>query len=98
MLQVVQPVPKDLARRRKRCRRGRATTRNCRSRGGLKRLYRLTLTLTLLLALLSALGLAFVLSERLSAPLGALVEGTRAVAQGDFTQRAAVSPTTSWAS
>ena len=60
------------------------------SRRGLKRLYAITLTLTLLLALLSSLGLAFVLSNRLSAPLSALVEGTRAVAQGDFSRRAAV--------
>jgi PAS domain S-box-containing protein len=49
-----------------------------------------TLTLTLLLALLSAAALAFVLSDRLSAPIAALVEGTRAVASGDFSQRAAV--------
>lgn len=60
------------------------------ARQGLKRLYGLTLTLTLLLALLTALSLAFVLSERLSAPLSFLVEGTRAVAQGDFSQREAV--------
>ena len=57
------------------------------SRSGLKRLYGLTLTLTLLLALTSALGLAVVLSERFAAPLGLLAEGTRAVAQGDFTRR-----------
>jgi nitrogen fixation/metabolism regulation signal transduction histidine kinase len=56
----------------------------------LKRLYGITLTLTLLLAFLSAAALAFVLSDRLSAPIGALVEGTRAVASGDFSQRAAV--------
>jgi len=60
------------------------------ARTGLKRLYGLTLTLTLLLALLTALSLAFVLSERLSAPLSFLVEGTRAVAQGDFSQRETV--------
>ena len=47
----------------------------------------MTLTLTLLLALTSALGLAVVLSERFAAPLGLLAEGTRAVAQGDFTRR-----------
>ena len=57
------------------------------SRQALKRLYAVTLTLTLLLALTSALGLAVVLSERFSAPLGLLAEGTRAVAQGDFTRR-----------
>ena len=59
------------------------------SRRGLKRLYAITLTLALLLALLSALAASFLLSERLSAPLNVLVEGTRAVAQGDFSQRAA---------
>ena len=65
-----------------------ATTRSSRSRAtALKRLYALTLTLTLLLALTSALGLAVVLSERFAAPLGLLAEGTRAVAQGDFTRR-----------
>ena len=57
---------------------------------GLKRLYGITLTLTLLLALLAALAAAIFLSEELSAPLNALVEGTRAVAQGDFSRRAAV--------
>ena len=57
------------------------------ARGGLKRLYGLSLTLSLLLALLSALVLAILFSERLSAPLVLLAAGTRAVAQGDFSQR-----------
>ena len=57
---------------------------------GLKRLYGITLTLTLLLSLLAALAAAIYLSEEFSAPLNALVEGTRAVAQGDFSRRAAV--------
>lgn len=60
------------------------------SRSGLKRLYGLTLTLALLLALFSALLLAIFFSQRLSAPLGVLAEGTRAVAQGDFSQRTPV--------
>lgn len=60
------------------------------SRRGLKRLFGLTLTLALLLALLSALLLAIYFSQKLSAPLGILAEGTRAVAQGDFSQRTAV--------
>ncbi len=54
------------------------------SRLGLKRLYGITLTLSLLIVLLSAVSAAFFLSARLSAPLAALAEGTRAVAQGDF--------------
>jgi PAS domain S-box-containing protein len=54
------------------------------SRLGLNRLYSITLTLSLLIVLLSAVSAAFFLSARLSAPLAALAEGTRAVAQGDF--------------
>jgi PAS domain S-box-containing protein len=54
------------------------------SRGGLKRLYGITLTLSLLIVLLSAVSAAFLLSGRLSSPLAALAEGTRAVAQGNF--------------
>ncbi len=54
------------------------------SRLGLKRLYGITLTLSLLIVLLSAVSAAFYLSGRLSSPLAALAEGTRAVAQGNF--------------
>lgn len=57
---------------------------------GLKRLYGITLSLTLLLSLLAALAAAIFLSEEFSAPLNALAEGTRAVAQGDFSRRAEV--------
>src|ERR1019366_7699583 len=56
-------------------------------RVALKRFDAMTLTLTLLLALFSALGLAVVLSEQFSLPLALLAEGTRAVAQGDFSRR-----------
>jgi PAS domain S-box-containing protein len=55
------------------------------SRRGLSRFFTLSLTMTLLLALLSALAAAFLVSQRLSAPLGLLAEGTRAVGKGDFT-------------
>ncbi len=58
-------------------------------RAGLKRLYTLTLTFTLLLALFAAIGLAFFLAARLAKPLLKVVEGTRAVAAGDFSARAA---------
>jgi nitrogen fixation/metabolism regulation signal transduction histidine kinase len=57
------------------------------SRLGLKRLYSVTLTLSLLIVLLSAVSAAFYFSGRLSAPLAALAEGTRAVAQGNFSGR-----------
>ena len=62
------------------------------SRLGLKRLYGVSLTLSLALSLFSALSLAFILSERLAAPLRILARGTRAVARGDFSQ---VSPVNS---
>lgn len=55
-------------------------------RDGLKRLFALTLTLALLLTLFSAIALSFFLSEKLSAPLSALAESTRAIAKGDFTK------------
>jgi nitrogen fixation/metabolism regulation signal transduction histidine kinase len=57
-------------------------------RAGLKRLYTLTLTFALLLALFAAVALAFFLAARLAQPLLTVVEGTRAVAAGDFTPRA----------
>ena len=56
------------------------------ARVGLKQLFGLTLTLAMLLTLFSALALAFVLSERLSAPLSALAEATRAIAKGDYSK------------
>ena len=91
VLQLVSPVPKQLGQDAEAVQSGyREYQELTLSRRGLKRLYGVTLTLTLLLALLSAAALAFVLSDRLSAPIGALVEGTRAVASGDFSQRAAV--------
>ena len=55
-------------------------------REGLKRLFALTLTLAMLLTLFSAIALSFLLSERLSSPLSALAEATRAIAKGDFTR------------
>jgi nitrogen fixation/metabolism regulation signal transduction histidine kinase len=88
VLQVIEPVPRGLAQEVEKVQSGwRDYQEISFSRDALKRLYALTLTLTLLLALGSALGLAVVLSERFSAPLGLLAEGTRAVAEGDFTRR-----------
>ena len=88
LLQLVQPVPPALARDAQTVQEiYRDYQELSLSRLGLKRLYAMTLTLSLLLALLSALLLAIVFSGRLSAPLGVLAAGTRAVAQGDFSQR-----------
>ncbi len=88
VLQVVDHVPKSLAQEVEKVQAGARDYQEISfARASLKRLYATTLTLTLLLALTSALGLAVVLSERFAAPLGLLAEGTRAVAQGDFTRR-----------
>jgi PAS domain S-box-containing protein len=91
-LQLVQVVPQRLAQNAETVQFGyREYQELVLGRKGLKRLYGITLTLTLLLSVLAALAAAFLLSEELSAPLIALVEGTRAVAQGDYSRRAAVS-------
>lgn len=88
ILQVLQPVPKKIQESAEIVQAGYRDYQELSfARQGLKRLYGLTLTLTLLLALVSALALAVYLSERFSAPLAVLAEGTRAVAQGDFSQR-----------
>jgi nitrogen fixation/metabolism regulation signal transduction histidine kinase len=55
-------------------------------RSGLKRLFAVTLTLAMLLTLFSAIALALLLSQRISAPLSALAEATRAVAAGDYSR------------
>jgi PAS domain S-box-containing protein len=91
VLQLLQPVPPQLTQDAEAVLSGSRDYQELTlSRRGLKRLYGVTLTLTLLLALLSAAALAFVLSARLSAPLGELVESTRAVASGDFSRRTPV--------
>jgi nitrogen fixation/metabolism regulation signal transduction histidine kinase len=88
ILQIMQPVPKELSDNAEMVQ---SVSRDYKqlsiSRLGLKRLYGITLTLSLLIVLLSAVSAAFFISNRLSEPLAALAEGTRAVAQGDFTQQ-----------
>lgn len=88
VLQVLQRVPESIAHNAEIVQAGFSDYQELMlSRQGLTRLYSVTLTLALLLALFSALASAFVISEKLSAPLGLLAEGTRAVAQGDFSRR-----------
>jgi PAS domain S-box-containing protein len=88
ILQLVQPVSKKLAQDAAMVQEAyRDYQELSLSRQGLKRLYTLALTLSLGVALLSVLLLAIMFSKRLSAPLGFLAAGTRAVAQGDFSQR-----------
>ncbi|OGS98700.1 MAG: PAS domain-containing sensor histidine kinase [Gallionellales bacterium RIFCSPLOWO2_12_FULL_59_22] len=86
VLQFTQPVPKQVEADAEMVQ---AVYRDYQeltlSRLGLKRLYAITLTLSLLVVLLTAVSAAFFISERLGSSLEALAEGTRAVAQGDFT-------------
>ncbi len=85
VLQFAQPVPKQLAADAETVQAVYGDYQQLTlSRLGLKRLYGITLTLTLLIVVLSAVSAAFFFSARLSAPLAALAEGTRAVAKGDF--------------
>jgi len=90
-LQLVQIVPEDISRDPDAVQHAYGEFQELMySRPGLKRLYGLSLTLALLLALFSSLLIGILFSERLSAPLGVLAEGTRAVAQGDFRERTPV--------
>jgi nitrogen fixation/metabolism regulation signal transduction histidine kinase len=88
VLQFIQPVPKQIEADAETVQ---AVYRDYQeltlSRLGLKRLYAITLTLSLLVVLLTAVSAAFYLSERFGSSLEALAEGTRAVAQGDFTEQ-----------
>jgi len=91
ILQVIQPVPGNLAQAAMQVETARSQYQELAvSRVGLKRLYGLSLTLTLAIALFTAISLAFMLSMRLAAPLRVLARGTRAVARGDYSQVHAV--------
>ena len=54
------------------------------ARSGLKRIFRITMTVTLLLTMFSAVAASFLLAGWLTGPLAMLAAGTRAVAGGDF--------------
>ena len=87
VLQIVQVAPRNLAADASSVEAGiRDYQQLGLQREGLKQLFALTLTLAMLLTLFSAISLAFLLSDRLSAPLSALAESTRAIAKGDFTK------------
>ncbi len=86
-LQLRQPVPDSLARSAEAVEAVYSDYRKLSlSRQGLKRSYIVTLTLALLMALFSAVALAFILSDRLSAPLSELAQATQDVARGDFSR------------
>jgi nitrogen fixation/metabolism regulation signal transduction histidine kinase len=85
ILQVLQPAPKKLAEDAQAVQEVYRDYQELSfARRSLSRFFTLSLTMTLLLALLSAVAAAFLVSERLNAPLGLLAEGTRAVGKGDF--------------
>ena len=87
VLQLVQPVPTSLARDAQAVQLAYQEYQQIAvSRVGIKRIYGVALTLTLMLALLMTFVIAYLLSERLGAPLRTLARGTRAVAKGDFSQ------------
>jgi nitrogen fixation/metabolism regulation signal transduction histidine kinase len=87
VLQILQRVPPAIARDANLVNLGATDYAELQlARSGLKQIFGLTLTLAMLLTLFSALALAFVLSERLSAPLSALAEATRAIAKGDYSK------------
>ena len=91
VLQVLQNVPEQLTASAESVQAGyRDYQELSLSRRNLREIYTVTLTLTLLLALFGAVATAFYLSNRLSAPLSLLAQGTEAVAQGDFTPRAEI--------
>lgn len=88
VMQVIQPVPAQLAADAELVEQVRNDYKTLsQSRRGLKMLYSLTLTVALLMALLGALALAIYLSDKIAAPLSHLAKGTRAVAQGDYSQQ-----------
>lgn len=87
ILQLMQPVPKALSNTAESVQ---AVYQDYQalsySRGSLKDIFMLTLTMVLLLSMLSALAIAFALSRRLSQPLTVLAEGTKLIATGDYSQ------------
>jgi nitrogen fixation/metabolism regulation signal transduction histidine kinase len=87
ILQVVQRVPDAIAQDAQLVQKGYTDYNQLLlARVDLKRVFGLTLTLAMLLTLFSSLALAFMLSEKLSAPLSALAEATRAIAKGDYSK------------
>jgi len=85
ILQLLQPVPKALSSTAESVQQVYQDYQELSfTRSALKDVFALTLTLVMMLAMLSAVAFAFVLSRRLSAPLGLLADGTRAIASGDY--------------
>ncbi len=85
VLQFIQPVPTTLAETAEAVQGGFQDYQELSlSRAGLKRIFRVTLTVTVLLTVFSAIAAAFLLAGWMTGPLSMLAAGTRAVAEGDF--------------
>ncbi|HUG58418.1 MAG TPA: ATP-binding protein [Candidimonas sp.] len=84
-LQVIQPVPDQIARNANQVQQGfRDYQELALSRLGLRKLYGITLTLALILAVFAAVVIALAVSRRLVRPLLTLAAGTQAVGVGDY--------------
>jgi nitrogen fixation/metabolism regulation signal transduction histidine kinase len=87
-LQVIQPISKELAQEADNVEAAyRGYQELLLARGGLKRIYALNLSLVLLLSMLSAIISAFIISEKISAPLGLLAEITKVIGLGDYSRK-----------
>jgi nitrogen fixation/metabolism regulation signal transduction histidine kinase len=87
-LQVLQPVPEQLAANAEALRDAYSGYQErALARDGLRRFYLITLTLVLLLAVFAAMVSAFLLASDLAEPLLLLAEGTKAVAEGNLSPR-----------
>ena len=85
LLQLVQTVPPLLAENAEAIQQGwRDYQQLSLSRAGLKRIFRITMTVTLLLTVFSAIAASFLLAGWMTGPLSMIAAGTRAVATGDF--------------
>jgi nitrogen fixation/metabolism regulation signal transduction histidine kinase len=85
LLQLLQPVPQTLAGNAEAVQQGwRDYQELALGRAGLKRIFRITMTVTLLLTVFSAIAASFLLAGWMTGPLAMLAAGTRAVAEGDF--------------
>lgn len=84
-LQVMQPVPEQIARNANQVQEGfRDYQELALSRLGLRKLYGITLTMALILAVFAAVVAALAVSRRLVRPLLRLAAGTQAVGVGDY--------------
>ncbi|MDY7577298.1 ATP-binding protein [Herbaspirillum sp. RTI4] len=91
-LQILQPVPGYLAANAETLRAAYSEyQQRSVSRSGLRKIYLVTLTLTLLLAIFGAIASAFLIATDLVKPLLLLAQGTKAVAEGNFSPRPIVS-------